>query len=256
MPTPARIRRTLDTGRLREGLAGPGADTRTWVALARVDDDPDAIRWDEGTGWVVDVTITSGQLAQEGEVPCRVAASFGASGSGRFEPQLRGAEVVVLITDGDPNVGPVILGVLHNPQSLPVPSSVNGDGIDEAKALDSHILVTPYGVDEQVGGRWRVIAVEDAILQGLLVKLGENATEPLIKGTLRNAAWTTLLTAMGVYLTAQGVWVAAVGAAVPALGGPTGAAAVFATAIGAMQTAVTNMIASLPSHLSSRSRTE
>ena len=36
--------RALDVGRLRQAISGPGADTRTWIALGRVLERDDAIR--------------------------------------------------------------------------------------------------------------------------------------------------------------------------------------------------------------------
>ena len=41
------IRRRINTKLMGQASAAPGNDPRTWIAIARVDDDPDAIRFRE-----------------------------------------------------------------------------------------------------------------------------------------------------------------------------------------------------------------
>jgi len=137
---------------MADAVSRPGIDPRAWIMSARVDDDPDAISFIEGTGWVVDVTITSGPLSGEGPITCRVASAFALNAAARLEPVTKSAEVMVAFIDGDPNTAPIIFGYAFNPADLAVPETVNGETIDEAFALENHILVTPHSVQEQVGG--------------------------------------------------------------------------------------------------------
>lgn len=211
----AKIKQVLDFGRLANALSRPGIDPRSWVAYGRIEDDPDAIRWEEGTGWIVDVTINSGELAGENLIPCRVMTTFGGLDRGRIEPALRGAEVVILLVDGDPNAMPVVAGYVYNPEDGGVPDTVNGDVIDESLALANHILVTPHSVKEQIGGSIEVraegsieyasnqnatfSASSTAYLLGALVRLAEeNASQPFVRGTAFASAFSAMLGALSI----------------------------------------------------------
>jgi len=154
-------RRTPDLSRMREAIEGPGIDTRVWTSRARVDDDPDAIRWDENLGWLVDVTFVSGPLDGEGSIVCRVASPYQGDGVGIARPPLRGGLVQVEIPAGNINVEPTITGYLHDNQAKP-PTKVNGTDITEAMALETHITVAPgHDLDEQ----WRNIRMTADLIQ-------------------------------------------------------------------------------------------
>lgn len=189
MGTSSRIRRTVDFGRIREGMRGPGSDTRTWLALARVDDDDDAISYDrappdgEGLGWIVDVTFQGGELDQEGPIPCRVSAAFAGDGQTRQEPVERGCEVLVLIPEGNSNASPTIIGQIHNGGDCRVPAEVNGVQIDEDYSKATHILVTPLAVDQQVAGTRRIKTGDTHRILGPLVELAdEGAGQAFVRG--------------------------------------------------------------------------
>jgi len=238
MSTKGRIRRTLDFGRLREALAAPGIDGRTWVCLARVDDVPDAIYWLDGSGWIVDVTVSTGQLAGEGPIPCRVASAFGGAGEGTTCPIRAGAEVVVVWADGDPTVGPVVMGVLWNPGDQPPPATVNGQAVQSPLVGTAHTVVTPADVQIQVGDVLRVEAQQQATLGAPQVRLADDtATQPFVRGTdYQTAMAANLANALNAYATAM----------IPP--GPpitpvtslqaTAAATALATALGAFATAI------------------
>lgn len=218
--TLSRIRHKPDFGRLRLAMSGPGADPRPWVLYARIDDDPDAIRWDAGTGWIADVTITSGTLAGEGPIPCRVLSSFGADDVGRFEPVSRNAEVVLIFPEGDANGMPLIVGYAFNPEDQPVPKTVNEHEIDESFALANHILVTTKGVVEEVnahetkadenvsyeaGHDMRLVAAFSAFLLAQQTKLGdEDASEPFVRGNALVASTSQFLQGLTAETVAAG----------------------------------------------------
>lgn len=137
-----RTRTRVDMSRVALGLKMPGIDTRTWIALARVDEDPDATVWDPELGWLVDVTIVGGPLDGDGPVLCRMASSGAATGKGRYDPPHQGCLVFVAIPGGDTNADCVILGQL-NDTDCKAPSAINGSAITEAFAARTHVLAFP-----------------------------------------------------------------------------------------------------------------
>lgn len=181
--------RTLNTGRIREATKGPGSDTRVWAAVARVDDDPDARRWDPVLGWLVDVTFQGGPLDQEGPVPCRVAASYAArNGRGRSEPPELGAVVAVLLPEGNPNAEPIILGALYA-EDAPAPDQ------SEADAEARHLLRTEHGVRIEAGGTVHLL--------GPLVELAEaSAGQSFVRGDDLVSWIKDYQTALDAYLSA------------------------------------------------------
>lgn len=164
-------------------MAGPGADPRSWVVLARVDDDDDAVRWEPDVGWLADVTFAFGDLAGEGPIVCRVSSAFGGDRQGAFSPVARGAEVSVLLAGGDPMTAPIIVGVAFNAQDVRAPETVNGQDIDEDFAAANHIVVTPHSVQQEVGERWRTSATDRATLEAPEVRLAdEDADQSYVRG--------------------------------------------------------------------------
>lgn len=228
MPTRARIRRTLDFGRLRDALAGPGADPRSWLEVCRVEDTDDALRWEEGYGWVVDVTIVSGELGEEKSIPCRISSTLGGNERLASDPIKLGSEAIVLFPSGDPNVSPIVVGFIHNFEDQKVPETVNGETIDEAFAEANHIFVSPDNVQVEVGEKITVSstdeinastknvqvdadedielnATQEARLLGQNVKLADaNATQAFVKGTDQFTALQDVLIAIGTFATALG----------------------------------------------------
>jgi len=183
MATGNRIRGVLDIGRLAALLAGPGSDTRSWIAMARVDDDPDAVRFDDGYGWIVDITFVSGELSGEGPVTARVLSPFGGADNGMQPPVSRNTEVVVAITDGDPNTQCVIIGCLHNPENSAFPATVNGETVNEAYAAANIVGKTASGLNLEMGPKVRVSAQQQATLEAPQIRLADdNAIHPYVFG--------------------------------------------------------------------------
>lgn len=202
MSSRSRIRTRIDVGRLREAISGPGMDPRSWALLARVDDVEDAIRLEQGLGWIVDVTVTGGQLDGEGPIPCRVAWSYAGEDAGRSEPVERGTQVLVVLPDGDANGTPVIVGVLSTPDKPP-PASINGDEVSEQYALSTHYLRTPHNVEQEVGSVWRVSAQTDAKLTAQNVALADDApTQSYVRGDDQVDALKALIDALDAFSSA------------------------------------------------------
>lgn len=169
--TRARIRKRFDLGRLRIATAGPGSDTRTWVATARIDDDPEAIRFEPPCGWIVDITFTSGDLVEEGPVPCRVSMSMGGEGAGVLQPPALGCEVLVLVTDGDPNANPVIVGYLDNGDGCGPPSIIGGFPVIEQTAQGTTYVASPGNLEAEYLGSARIQAVQGASITAPAIAL-------------------------------------------------------------------------------------
>lgn len=231
------IRRRLNPRALSTMASAPGTDPRTWVAIARIDEDPDAIRWreeeDGPVGWVVDVTITGGPLDQEGPLPCRLGSGFAADVGLRSDPPTPGGLVVVLIP-GNPNEECTIIAALPCEGQAP-PSEVNGESLTEEYAMANHVLVTPHGVDEQIGGDRRIKTGGTHMLLGPLVELAdEDAGASFVRGEDLESAVNALADALQQLATAVGTGLSAI---TPAGGGP-GIGNTFALALTQFSTAI------------------
>jgi len=246
----SRQRRNIDMGRLREALRGPDVDTRVWLATATVDNDPDAIRWEAESGWIVDVTFYGGPLDGDGPVACRLAATYAAAGATRSDPPSGGDEVIVSITDGDPNSNPIIVARLHN-QSVPPPALIFGLPITEVTALLAHILVSPLGLQEEYALPARLKALS-WLLEGVSLALAgtvalgvttlpDGSVVPPTQPMLRGADFTGAT--LGQLLTALNTFALALGPAI-ALLAPAAVPAPAVTALGTAATALGNALTS------------
>lgn len=168
-PRRRRMLPSIDPHRVVQALRGPGVDTRTWIATARIDDDDDASRWDAEHGWLVDVTFVGGPLDGEGPVTCKVASPIGGAEQGDAHPPPRGCEAVVVLPEGDPNVMPVIVGYVNNADGCRAPGEVQGEELDEDLARATHLRVTNGSLRWQVG--------ELLALQGETVRVVSNDVE-------------------------------------------------------------------------------
>jgi len=175
----ARVRRRLDFARIADAIARPGIDPRPWVAEARVDDDDDAIVWDAEIGWLVDVTLTTGEHAGEGPVVCRVASPAQGAGVTMARPPRRDSRVLVVFPDGDPNTDAVVVGQLHDAEEFGAPSEVNGDNITEDLALETWITVAP---DENLDEQWRNVRITVADDGGAMVLGAAEADQAFARG--------------------------------------------------------------------------
>jgi len=191
-----RRQRPLDVRRLGAALAPPD---RTWVTPGRIDDDPEALHFDPGVGWLVDVTFYGSGLEDDEGRPCRVL-SVGAPGAGRGEyiPPTVGAEVLVVVPAGDPEKGPVALGYLTNEEDAQPPATVNGLPVAASATasspaavspFDTEIVVSPHNRRQDYGGSW--------VLDSGDIRLGSWLdTEPALLGETTNDNTSELLDAI------------------------------------------------------------
>ena len=204
MPTNARVRRSLDVQRLADAVSKPGIDPRSWNTAARVDDNPDAIRWDPQIGWLVDVTPYGGGLEGEAETTCRVASPLAAQGAVEAIPIERACEVIVDVLDGDLESNPVISGRVNNADDCFVPLTVTGVPINgevpisvpnplpgsawfvTVSPFDTELKNSPYNRAEQYAGK-RLVQADVQIIEADQdedgVFLGSrSASEPFVLG--------------------------------------------------------------------------
>jgi len=206
-----RGRASVDFSRLREAVAGPGIDPRTWVLTARIDDDPDAMVWDDKLGWLVDVTPVTGQLAGSTmPLACRVATAAQGPDIGMHHPPRLGGLVLVVIPSGDPNEDSIIIGQLHDVDDG-APARVNGDTIDEDFARQTHIAALP---DEDVDQEWRHarITASDAMVLGTA-----DADQAMVRGDDLADALSDLADALSQFAVAIAVAPVNIAGAVVAL---------------------------------------
>ena len=226
-------RASVDFERLAQRLGFPGIDPRNWIALGRVDADPDAVTWETPRGWLVDVTFTTGALAGLPAVPCRVATSFAEGGGTRSDPPQQDCEVIVAVPSGDTNDTPVILAFLHNGDGCEVPEQVNDSTINEALLLNTHVVKSPHAAEEQYDGARRVAAGADHTLEAsatlralaAAIHLGGSFTTPPTEAALLGNTYTKI---EGEFLTELTTYVTAVSAALSGLGAPVPPATLIA----------------------------
>ena len=243
-------------------VASPGIDTRTWIALARVDDDVDAVRWaaedseDGPLGWLVDVTMQGGALDQDGPVTCRVAPYF----EGRIDPITPGCLVLVVLSEGSANAQPTIVGVLNEP-TCPPPQTVNGDTVNQQLVESTHVFVTPHAIDEEAQGDIRRTTTGNHRLHGQLVELAAaSATQSYVRGEDLQAALDAFADQITINISSAVATILTTfnkGPAVPVTGTEvTAAQATYSANVTAFSTAVAQFKASVQAALSTRIKGE
>lgn len=188
------VRTRVDMSRVADGLKMPGIDTRTWIALARVDEDPDATVWDAELGWLVDVTIVGGPLDGDGPVLCRMGSTGSAPGMGQYDPPHQGGLVVVLIPEGDTNADCVILGQLNDADKFLAATKVNETDITEEFATRTHVMAFP---SEDLDAEFANVRLTGQTVLGV-----HNADQPFARGTDLADALDGLVDALSSFIDA------------------------------------------------------
>lgn len=223
----ARKRRSPDVLRMGMAMSYPGIDPRSWASTGRIDDDPQAYRWNRFLGWIADVTLYGGTLDGESEIPCRVMGSNMGDGFGEFFPPGRTCEVQVALNGGDPEENPVILGSLTN-QECAAPTEINEITIKEGSEssessnssvspFDTEIKKSPHNRREEYDGDFTVwsknrsiktkkehlVEAEDFVLVvSKSVSLGKkDADEPFVKGSSHASTLSDLADALDEFAT-------------------------------------------------------
>jgi hypothetical protein len=141
----------------REALAGPGNDTRLWLALGVVSEASDTVQpvsFTDTNGGPLPYPVVSVDLALSGSrLPCRVASFSAGSGEATWSPFVSGDEVIVGIPQGDERHGPVILG-RFNQQRDSFPASVGGMDPTQNN-LGFRRVITPYILESAASIQFR-----------------------------------------------------------------------------------------------------
>jgi hypothetical protein len=218
---------TPDARRLAEAVKQPGIDPRTWVSVGRIDNDPDAMRYDPELGWVVDVAPYGSDIEGDSEIPCRVISPGAGDQQGEFLPPTRGAEVVLVFPGGDPEASPLCVGYCSNGDACRAPSAVNDLPIDPdttsstdatVSPLDTEIKVSPhhrrehYALDHHDQARNQVLEAAEQ------VKLASrDAAQSFVRGERFVQVLNTWIDAVSSYVQANGAADAKIYAAVNTL---------------------------------------
>jgi hypothetical protein len=182
----------IDVPRLAEALTRPGIDSRTWTTLGRIDEDPDAILFDPGIGWIVDVTFYGSDVESDDGHPCRVLSQGAGNGAGEYIPPPLGTEVVVEFPGGDPDFAAVVVGYASNEADCRPPATVNDLPINADASASSALQVSPYDTEFKVSPHHRrehyaldrhVQARNQIIEAGQLLKLAiRDAAQSYVRG--------------------------------------------------------------------------
>jgi hypothetical protein len=186
----ARVGTGLDTQRLGQALARPGMDPRVWVTLAYANGESAV---DAPEGVFVDVT-----LSPSGQVVCaRVGTGYAGNSFGAYGKIHKDDELVVVIPNGDPAEGAVVVARLWS-QADPPPS----DAIVEVDEVVLDIEADkPYRLRTSGSGKIEVDAEskitlksdDTIILDCDKVRLGkEAAVEQLVMGSTYRSEETIL----------------------------------------------------------------
>lgn len=209
-----RRRPTIDVPRLAAALQRPGIDERTWVTAGRIDDDPEAILFDPGIGWLVDVTFYGSDVESEDGHPCRVLSQGAGNGAGEYLPPPIGTEVIVEFPGGDPDSGAVVVGYATNEADCRPPASVNDLPINAELQASSSIAVSPYDTEFKVSPHHRReqyaldrhVQARNQILEAAeLVKLAtRDAGQSFVRGERFVQALNGWIDAVSSYVSANG----------------------------------------------------
>lgn len=186
--------RPVNAQALSRAFTRPGIDPRAWNCTGRIGEE--SAYWDASAGWIVDVDVYGGPLDGNAGMVCRVSSLSTGSGYGVFLPPLSSAEVIVQITDGEPDANPVVIGTLSNQDDMVAPTSVCSLPIDPLGDSSTLVSVSPYDTEiwkspHNFRGEWEGgyhATAKEIILEGGTIKLGTLAISPVAKGdTLKEA---------------------------------------------------------------------
>jgi hypothetical protein len=162
----SRVGTTPDLTRISAGVSRPGIDPRTWVSFGYTLAESSI---DKDHGHYVEVKLLPSEL----ELTCRVPSEYAGKQFGSHEGLLhQHDEVVVLIPDGDPNHGGILVSRLWS-NNDPPPDLVANNPKDIVRVLETDI-------------NWRLTLQGSgkAVVTSTEIHLGEeDSTEKLVLGS-------------------------------------------------------------------------
>ena len=210
----------LDVGRLAEAVSMPGIDPRTWLSFAIVT----AVGHD-AEGFFADVTMVPGMV----KIPCRVGQSYAGPSFGSSSPVDINDEVVVVIPDGNPANGGVVIACLYSKSDPPPQDALNNPS-------DLVTVVKP-GQNLRIG-----------VSSGGKCFFGQtNATDAAVVGTTYRSNEDTFFSAVSSFASAVSTYVAAIQSTADPVGISSGK---MEAACAALQSAVSTFQSKSSSYLS------
>lgn len=171
-------------------MSYPGIDPRSWVTAGRVE--TDGLHWDSGVGWIVDVVPYGAALEGGDGIPVRIVSTGpGGSRFGEYIPPSVDAEVILVLSGGDPEQNPALVGYLTNEDDGHAPDVVNGLPISGEAAASSPALVSPFDTEikrspfhrrEEYAGDRFTEAAREILISGDIRLGAEAVTEPALLG--------------------------------------------------------------------------
>lgn len=187
-----RASRSLDVTRLAQAASRPGVDPRTWVVFVEVVE----LAYGAAEGLIVVGRVLGGALAGE-EVMCEYAPPLARAGALVSLPFAVGDTGVCVVSEGDANVPPALVGFLRM-ETGPAPATVNGRAIDLKLISGAYLLVDPARELELTLGNTRLVAPT--------IKLGptESPTQPYVRGKALQSALGAFCDALGIFCQGLG----------------------------------------------------
>lgn len=255
----SRVGTTPDMTRISAAVQRAGIDPRIWCSVAYTLSESSV---DAKHGHFVDVKLLPSDL----QLTCRVPQNYAGKQFGNHDGLLhQHDDIIVLIPDGDPSHGAIVIARLWGEEDVP-PDFVVANQKDTVRVQekDTHWWLTLQGAGKAT------VESETFTAKTEKVRLGaEDASEQVVLGTQYRSSENTmnvqvaaafgvlqgLLTTAGASLTAAGpaVLLPPAGAAISAAGAALTAAASIATQI---QTAITTFDGSATQYLSTVSKTK
>jgi hypothetical protein len=200
----SRVTGIMDVGRLAQAVSMPGIDPRPHPSMGIVT----AVGNDD-EGFFADVTLAPSMV----DVTCRVGSSYAGPDYGENSPLDVDDEVVVVIPDGDPAHGGVVVARMWSASDAPPADAGNFP-------TDRVTVISP-------GKNWRI-----GVSGGGQIFVGQTqATDAMVLGTTYRAAEDQRFAAMDAMALALAQLVNALSAAAPTFTGTPQQIAAFAAAV-------------------------
>ena len=136
----------IDLASLREGMSGPGSDTRAWVSYGLVDADTaqsNSVLFNDEDGNPLPWPTVLVTLQPSGvQVACRVGGTQSGTGEAHWRPFVPGDEVLVCIPQGDEREGCVIVCRMSQGRDAFPPMVAGNDATKNNFAFDR--FIPPY----------------------------------------------------------------------------------------------------------------
>ena len=189
---------TPNAAKIGKAVSYPGIDPRSWNASAILDSDSAVF---VNNFCLLDCSVYGGSLDQNQSITARLATPSPYS----WYPPKDDSEVILQITDGDPDSNPVVIGYLKNKNDsffttindLPINLELEASTITEISPFDTEITVSPNNCRKDYDGKYIIVSKDECIIEGNTVKIHRDAIEPLVLGNTQLTAIDNLMVLLG-----------------------------------------------------------